>query len=221
MIEQRLCKCNCGTPVKASYVTGHNPPGISVRYSIEDRGYKTACHVWQGGLNKWGYAKVKRNGKTLAGHRWFYQQTGKLIPEGMDLDHLCRVRDCVNPEHLEPVLPIENKRRGLVAKLSKEDVASIELRYKNGESQYQLAREFGVRQPCISRLLAGLRWSGIALGIEARNPTKLIPEQVQEIRRRAQHGEVQRDIARAFGMGQAQISRIVRGESWSFVGAEV
>jgi hypothetical protein len=45
-------------------------------------------------------------------HRWSYEHFVGPIPEGLHIDHLCRVRRCVNPDHLEPVTPKENYLRG-------------------------------------------------------------------------------------------------------------
>jgi hypothetical protein len=49
-------------------------------------------------------------------HRWSYEHHFGPIPDGMQLDHLCRNRRCVNPEHLEPVTGAENVRRAAVTK---------------------------------------------------------------------------------------------------------
>ena len=49
-------------------------------------------------------------------HRWAYEDKVGPIPEGLDIDHLCRVRACVNPGHLEPVTRAENIRRAAAAK---------------------------------------------------------------------------------------------------------
>lgn len=76
------------------------------------------CIVWIGGLNGVGYGQFYRGkrfrgdtGKTYA-HRWSYEYHVGPIPEGLELDHLCRNPACVNPEHLEPVTPQVNKLRG-------------------------------------------------------------------------------------------------------------
>lgn len=70
-----------------------------------------ACWLWTGRLNRDGYAEMKLHGRTLMAHRVAYQELVGRIPDGLELDHRCRVRHCVNPEHLEPVTDRENSLR--------------------------------------------------------------------------------------------------------------
>lgn len=73
------------------------------------------CWIWQRKLDNDGYGRIaaSRNGKPTAAlaHRAAYETFVGVIPQGLELDHLCRVRSCVNPEHLEPVTHVENTRR--------------------------------------------------------------------------------------------------------------
>lgn len=75
------------------------------------------CMLYAYYHSKHGYAKriVKIDGKwkTTLFHREMYRAFRGEIPEGLVLDHLCRNRPCINPDHLEPVTLNENKRRGL------------------------------------------------------------------------------------------------------------
>lgn len=68
--------------------------------------------MWKGTTLKGGYGQIKVNGKRLMAHRFFYELLKEPIPEGLTLDHLCRVTACVNPAHLEPVTGRENSLRG-------------------------------------------------------------------------------------------------------------
>jgi hypothetical protein len=53
--------------------------------------------------------------RSRAAHRVSYETFVGPIPQGLQIDHLCRVRNCVNPQHLEPVTGVENVRRGMAA----------------------------------------------------------------------------------------------------------
>jgi hypothetical protein len=90
------------------------------RYSREEferrfwaRVKRTAgCWFWLGPLHN-GYGRVRYfDGTATNPHRASYMLLKGPIPEGLQLDHLCRVRNCVNPAHLEPVTPRENTFRG-------------------------------------------------------------------------------------------------------------
>lgn len=71
----------------------------------------TGCWLWLGQLRD-GYGRLHSDGKLLQAHRVSYEAFVCDIPDGLQIDHLCRVRCCVNPEHLEPVTQLENVRRG-------------------------------------------------------------------------------------------------------------
>lgn len=71
------------------------------------------CWMWVGAISDTGYGSFNAGGGLYTGsHRFAYQQVKGAIPAGLYLDHICRVRSCVNPDHLEPVTNEENIRRG-------------------------------------------------------------------------------------------------------------
>lgn len=125
-----LCMCGCGqvTPIArynsspinyvkgehTKYVEGHGPHVTSgEKWRIDP---ETGCWVWLRAKSNNGTrglvgAWVGGKRSTLRAHRWVYEQHKGPIPEGMELDHLCRNPICVNPDHLEPVTHAENMRR--------------------------------------------------------------------------------------------------------------
>lgn len=74
---------------------------------------REGCWEWTGSLSK-GHGKFMLAGRRQPAHRWAYEFLIGDIPQGLDLDHLCRNRACVNPTHCEPVTRGENVRRGQV-----------------------------------------------------------------------------------------------------------
>ncbi|ALG85838.1 HNH endonuclease signature motif containing protein [Gordonia phthalatica] len=72
----------------------------------------SGCWIWNRKIRPDGYGR-KSLGKyvQVPAHRWVYEQCVGPIPDGLELDHLCNVRACVNPDHLEPVTHTENMLR--------------------------------------------------------------------------------------------------------------
>jgi len=81
------------------------------KVSKDDR---TGCWLWTANRCGKGYAMFSAGGTMRRCHRWAYEHFVGPIPEGLEIDHLCRVRHCVNPSHLEPVTHEENLRRAAV-----------------------------------------------------------------------------------------------------------
>lgn len=69
------------------------------------------CWLWTGGLDGRKYGQFRADGRGCRAHRWSYEALVGPIPEGLTIDHLCRVKICVNPRHMEPVTAAENTRR--------------------------------------------------------------------------------------------------------------
>lgn len=70
------------------------------------------CWLWKGTISTNGYGRFAVNGTTRPAHRIIYEILVGPIPEGLTIDHLCRVRHCVRPDHLEPVTQYVNQSRG-------------------------------------------------------------------------------------------------------------
>jgi predicted XRE-type DNA-binding protein len=116
------------------------------------------CWEWQLSRGENGYGHIKTGGRMRLAHRYVYEQHRGPIPNGLQLDHLCRNRACVNPEHLQPVTCAENHWRGRQAKLTVAAVVEIRRLLGIGVRQRVIAERFGVRQDTISRIKAGRRW---------------------------------------------------------------
>ena len=72
----------------------------------------SGCWLWTGRPNSEGYGRMQIDGRRQYSHRMAYAHWVGPIPEGLEIDHLCRVRSCVNPKHMEPVSRRTNILRG-------------------------------------------------------------------------------------------------------------
>lgn len=70
------------------------------------------CWLWTAFTDGDGYGTFRLNRRSYRAHRLAYEDAKGQIPEGLVIDHLCRVRNCVNPDHLEAVTSVENVMRG-------------------------------------------------------------------------------------------------------------
>lgn len=106
------------------------PPSAPSRFSMDERmaarfwekvdkgleSQPAGCWAWTGASDPDGYGKLRMRGHDapyLRAHRLSYEALRGPVPDGLQLDHLCRNRWCVNPAHMEPVTSRENTLRGL------------------------------------------------------------------------------------------------------------
>ena len=155
-----LCECGCGQPAPLSrsgkpqrFVRWHRPPKTD-RYEVLESG----CWRWLLSTPKHGYGETWVDGKRWLAHVYYWVQKNGPVPDGLELDHLCRNRWCCNPDHLEPVTRTENVRRGDKTKLTANQVAVIRRRLLNGEPQRHIAKDYGVTRGAINAISQRQTW---------------------------------------------------------------
>lgn len=81
-------------------------------YAVDANG----CWLWQAAPDAAGYGRISIGNQVRYAHRVSYETFIGPIPDGLTIDHLCRIRRCINPTHLEPVTLAENVRRANAAR---------------------------------------------------------------------------------------------------------
>ena len=95
-------------------------------------------------------------------HKQAYVEAKGAIPTGLTLDHLCRNRLCINPEHLEPITLQENIRRSPRIKLTAARVQAIRDLYATGKhSQQSIATNMGVSREHVRDIINGKRCANV------------------------------------------------------------
>lgn len=132
-----------------------------------DRDTNTGCWLWTAAVDKDpGYGRIWDGHRMAHAHRVVYELNVGPIPDGLELDHLCRVRHCVNPAHLEPVTHAENVRRGAGGVLKQTCPQGHALLGEVGERRCEICRKEQVRAAYI-RLRDKKRASWVAKGYAA------------------------------------------------------
>lgn len=112
---RHYCLCGSATPVNR----GSRRAGLSVLERLHEKiepEPMTGCWLWTGAVCSSGYGTIDIGQTTRLAHRVSYELHRGPIPDGLTTDHLCRVRACVNPAHMEAVTVRENTVRGIEAR---------------------------------------------------------------------------------------------------------
>lgn len=160
-IPRGFCRCGCGLPTPlarrtdkqrglvkgepCNYLRGHsmraNPP-----YTVDP---VTGCWLWAQWTCEEGYPRIWIGNRRTGAHRVYYERFKGEIPAGFQVDHLCRDRACVNPDHLEAVSPAVNTRRGLKGRLKPPQVQEI---LSSELGSRALAEKFGVGKTTVRQV---------------------------------------------------------------------
>jgi len=143
------------------HVRGEHTP-YALGHSARSRAYYivnpiTGCWIWQGTRDAGGYGRrwSRTEGRVQNAHVVFWEEIHGSVPEGLDLDHLCRNRACVNPDHMEPVTRSENIRRGLGSKLTIDDARAIKA---STRPLKDVAAQYGITMSMVSQIRRGVAW---------------------------------------------------------------
>lgn len=133
------------------------------------------CWEWVASKNEKGYGYFKLDGKMQKAHREAWQMVFGEIPSNTCVCHSCDNPSCCNPSHLwlgdnsDNVSDRENKRRGIHRFLPGEDNISskitraiaenIRIEYANGKTQVSLAKEYGIHQTTVSKIILHKKWA--------------------------------------------------------------
>jgi hypothetical protein len=137
-------------------------------YEERNCGFRSDCWIWmqgRGSVGRYGlqYGTARRPGEDIpiSSQRLMYERHVGDVPEGYDIDHLCRITLCCNPDHLEAVTHEENVRRGKNTRLTPEGVRRMFVLRHEGWTFQQIADEYEICQAHAFKIIAGKKWKGV------------------------------------------------------------
>lgn len=111
-VQGQMCRA-CAAAIASTAAADRDRLTVLERLDASTVRHPGGCWIWTGTLYSNGYGSIYVDGRVSLTHRVSYEIRVSKVPEGLEIDHLCRVRSCLNPEHLEPVTHAENMRRAM------------------------------------------------------------------------------------------------------------
>lgn len=109
--SQRMCQTHVKRLRRTGTTDAPRQPTVRDRLLARIEQDEAGCWLWTGYLNRDGYGHLRVGKRFIGVHRVAYEEFAGPIPGGYQIDHLCRVRNCINPAHLEAVTLRENVLR--------------------------------------------------------------------------------------------------------------
>lgn len=185
---------------------------------------ESGCWLWISTINIGGYGTIRVKGTNVPAHRLSHELFKGPIPDGFEIDHLCRVRCCVNPDHIEAVTPRENLRRStnfIAANMAKTHCPrgheyTPENTYQYDKRPHRICKACEKIRASTDKAKARARESQRRYYLKKFGPQKarLSPDQVRAIRVRLASGQRDQEIAPDFHVSAGAIALIRRGLSW-------
>lgn len=190
------------------------------------------CWLWTAALFDRGYGAFRLDGQQRRAHVVSYKWHVGPVPEGLSVLHCCDVRRCIRPDHLFVGTQKDNiqdaiskgrmangTRNGMYVQdlttLTDIQVQRIHQLAAQGGRHSDIADQFGISQPMVSRIARGDAWRHLGLAPIRRAILSL--EDVREIRRLCAQGERHSTVAARYGISKNAVGHIHRRYTWRHV----
>lgn len=153
----RIEKCKVSVCSRACKLQIQKKGDLSYSYHEDNSG----CWIWNLSKGIGGYGQIRRNNKRYTAHRFFFETLNGPVPKGFELDHLCRNRACVNPNHLEVVSRQVNTQRGDIAVFNPATVKKARKMFDSGIRIIDIASCLKIHKNTVSAVVHRQTWKNI------------------------------------------------------------